>query len=196
MRSLTLSTVAALALAAAACSSNTETDTAEANLAEDNLTAEALGTNDVATNGAAPAMPTDAAGFAAAAAAGDLYEVESAKLAAEKGTAKDIKEVANHIRTDHEKASAELKSLVGTAKVALAPALDAEKQAMLDELKAASGAEFDRKFLDQQRTAHQKAMALHQNYARSGDNEALKGFAAKTAGVVKGHLDHLNSIKL
>ena len=68
---------------------------------------------------------------------------------------------------------------------------------MLDQLKAASrGADFDRLYVEQQKTAHQKALDLLQGYSSGGDNEALKAFATKTSAVVKGHLDHANSIKL
>jgi putative membrane protein len=189
-----LTTVAAIALAAAACNNNqagndVSTDT---NLAEDTAANDVLGAN--ASNAA---MPTDASGFANTVAGSDLYEIESAKLAADKASNADVKSLAQHIRTDHEKSSAELKSAAGTANISVAPKLDAEKQGMLDQLKtAARGADFDKLYVEQQKTAHQKALDLLQGYSSGGDNEALKGFATKASGVVKGHLDQANKIKL
>ena len=196
MRNATLTTVAALVLAAAACADqDTPNDVStDVNLAEDTAANDVLGADQMGN--AAAAMPTDAAGFANAVAAADLYEVESARLAADKASNAEVKSFAEHVRSDHEKSTAELKSAAGTANITVAPRLDAEKQAMLDRLKAASGAEFDRLFLEQQKTAHQKALALLQGYASGGDNEALKAFASKTAAAVKGHLDHANSIEL
>ena len=194
MRIATLTTVAAIALAAAACNNNqagndVSTDT---NLAEDTAANDVLGAN--ASNAA---MPTDATGFANTVAGSDLYEIESAKLAADKASNADVKSLAQHIRTDHEKSSAELKGAAGTAKISVAPKLDAEKQAMLDQLKTvARGADFDKLYVEQQKTAHQKALDLLQGYSSGGDNEALKGFATKASGVVKNHLDQANSIKL
>ena len=68
---------------------------------------------------------------------------------------------------------------------------------MLDQLKTtARGADFDKLYVEQQKTAHQKALDLLQGYSSGGDNEALKAFATKASGVVKTHLDHANSIKL
>jgi putative membrane protein len=194
MRIATLTTVAAFALAAAACNTEAGNDVStDVNLAEDTAANDVLGAD--ATGNAA--MPTDSAGFANAVAASDLYEIESAKLAADKASNAEVKTLAQHIRTDHEKSSAELKSAAGTANVSVAPKLDAEKQGMLDQLKAAAkGADFDRLYVDQQKTAHQKALELLQGYSSGGDNEALKGFATKASGVVKGHLDHANNIKL
>ena len=192
MRIVTLTTVAAIALAAAACTNNGASNdvSTDVNLAEDAAANDVLGAN--ATDAA---MPTDSAGFANAAAASDLYEIESAKLAATKGTSAEVKEVAGNIRTDHEKLSSDLKAGASQAKVTVTPALDAEKQGMLDQLKAATGAEFDRLFLEQQKTAHQKALALHQNYSKGGDAEPLKAFATKATTVVQGHIEHLNGIK-
>jgi len=195
MRIATLTTVAAIALAAAACNNNQAGNdvSTDVNLAEDTAANDVLGAN--ATGNAA--MPTDASGFANAVAASDLYEIESAKLAADKAGSADVKSLAQHIRTDHEKSSSELKSAAGTAKISVAPKLDAEKQGLLDQLKTtARGADFDKLYVEQQKTAHQKALDLLQGYSSGGDNEALKGFATKASGVVKKHLDQANSIKL
>jgi putative membrane protein len=197
MRIATLTTVAALALAAAACDNNAANSeiSTEANLAEDQAVDDVLGANAMTDNEAAVALPTDASGFAAAVAASDLYELESAKLAAIKGTSKEVKEFAGYLLTDHRKSTADLEIAAAEANVMVAPALDAEKQAMIDQLKAASGAEFDRLFLGQQKTAHQKALMLLQSFARDGDAEPLKTFASKASGVVEGHLEHLNGMR-
>ena len=196
MRILTLTTVAALALAAAACADSDRANevSTDVNLAEDTAANDVLGANQI--DNAAAAMPTDAAGFVNAAAATDLYEIESAKVAADKALNAEVKSFAEHLRTDHQKSTAELKTAAAQANVTVTPRLDAEKQAMLDQLKAASGAEFDRLFVEQQKTAHPKALAMLQGYASGGDNEALKAFAGKTANAVKSHLDHANSINL
>ena len=201
MRIATLTTVAALALAMAACGSNGQAGnndiSTDANLAEDASVNDVLGGNTMAGNAAATAAatPTDAAGFATAVAATDLYEIESSKLAVSKSTSTEVKEFAGHVQTDHQKSSAELKTAASQAKVTVAPRLDAEKQAMLDQLKAANGADFDRLFLQQQKTAHQKALGVLQAFAAGGDAEPLKAFAKKTSGVVQGHIEHLNGIR-
>jgi len=194
MRIVALTTVAAFALAAAACNNEAGNDVStDVNLAEDASANDVLGAN--ATGNAA--MPTDSAGFANAVAAADLYEIEGARLAADKASNADVKSLAKHIRTDHEKSTSELKSAAGTANISVAPKLDAEKQGMLDQLKTvARGPDFDKLYVEQQKTAHEKALALLQGYSSGGDNEALKAFATKTATAGKSHLDHANSIKL
>lgn len=182
-----------LAASLTACSRGEDTS-AEAN-ADENLTAEetsALG-NDTTANSA---MPTDAAGFAGAVASSDMFEIQSAELAAQKAQSAEVKSFAAQLRTDHEKSTADLKTAAASSNVTVAPAMDEEKQGMLDKLKAASGADFDRQFVEIQKAAHENALNLLQNYASSGDNPALKDFAAKASKVVQGHLDHADGMRM
>ena len=185
-----ITTIAMLALIAAGCDNQAATNdmSIEGNLAGDAAANDLLGANDAA------AMPTDAAGFAAAVAASDLFEIESGKLAADKAGSADLKAFGKKLATDHQNSTTQLKTAAQSANVPVAPALDAEKQGMLDQLKAASGAEFDRLFVQQQKAAHQKALSLLQGYAGGGDNPALKGFATTASKVVQGHLDHVNGM--
>lgn len=196
MRIPALTTSFALALALAACGSNAANDDAnnaaiDANLTDDAANA-ALGTNDVAA-----AMPADANGFVSNVAASDMFEIESAKLAADKAQSPALKSFAAMLRSDHEKSTADLKTAAGAASppLTVAPELDAEKQAMLGALKGLSGAEFDKAFVDQQKTAHQKALTLLNGYSGAA-GDPLKDFAGKAATVVQGHLDKLNAMKL
>jgi putative membrane protein len=196
MRILTLTTAVALALGAAACTDNSTSDlSTDANLAEDMTANDVLGADQPGNDAAA--MPTDAAGFAGAVAANDLFEIESARLAATKANSAEVKAFAAKLQAEHEQSSADLKAAAAkaTPPVTVTAALEAEKQAMLDQLKAANGADFDRSFIDQQTTVHQQARALLENYVGAGDSQPLKDFAGKAKTAVQGHLDHLNGIR-
>lgn len=192
MRIAPLPSIIALSLAAAACSQGDDQVTTSAN-AESEADNAAV---NAALGGNAPsaAMPTDAAGFANAVAASDMFELESAKLALAKSSDTDVKGIAQMLQRDHTQSTADLKSAASGAGITVTPALDAEKQGMLDALNAASGADFDKLFMNQQRTAHQKALMLLQNYSQSGDNDALKAFAAKVQPVIEHHMDRVNAI--
>jgi putative membrane protein len=76
------------------------------------------------------------------------------------------------------------------------PMMTSDQQAMLKQLRAASGSARDSAYVDQQKTAHQQALALHQGYAGSGDKPALKAAAAKIVPVVQHHIDMLNGMKM
>lgn len=182
---------AALALTLAACGKSDENMT---NVAMDNMTGEA---NTTAVANASATAPVGASDFANMVAASDHYEIEAGKLAADKAASADVKAFGQMLVTAHTQSTADLRAAASQASPAITPndALDAEKQGMLAGLQSASGADFDRKFLDQQTTAHEKALSLLQNYAAAGDNEELKGFATKAVAIVQGHLDKARSLQ-
>lgn len=200
MRSLTSSTAITLALLTAACGGGSDTNSnlsTDVNLADDAALNAVLGANRLSENEAAVVNPTDAAGFATAVASSDLFEIESGRLAQQKATSGDLQSFGAQIVADHTRSAAQLEAAAAKAQPAVTvnPALDPQHQAMLNDLKAANGADFDRLFIDQQTRAHENALNVLKSYADGGDRPALREFAANAAKVVQGHLSHVNGIK-
>jgi len=123
--------------------------------------------------------------FVTKAAVGDMFEIQSSKLAQQKADA-ESKKFASKMVTDHTKTSTELKTLVagGKVKATLPKEMDSAHKSKLDKLKGLSGANFDKEYDDMQRSAHRDAVSLFEQYAKGGENPDLKAFAAK-------HLPHL-----
>jgi putative membrane protein len=146
--------------------------------------------------GGAMAANNTAADYVTNAALGDMYEIESSKLALEKAQSPEVKKFAQQMVTDHTATTKKLKDTVAQANLSLSPpaALDARRQGMIDNLKSASGADFDRAYLDQQTAAHREALTLHSGFAQDGDNDALKKLAAKTAPRIQHHLDMVKQL--
>ena len=65
---------------------------------------------------------------------------------------------------------------------------DYRRQGMLDDLRGAKAQDFDHRYIVQQIAAHREADILMRGYAKSGDNRAVKEFAATTDRAVKMHL--------
>lgn len=197
MRISSLTTALALALAASACDRDGVGNdlSTDANLAEDSAADVVLGGEPAAN--AAASLPMTAAGFANAVAATDLFEIESAGIAAGKGGSADVKAFARQLLADHRKSSADLKAAAAKASppLTVTAALDAEQQAMLDQLRSANGADFDRRFIDQQTNVHQKALVLLQDYIGRGEAQPFKDFASNSRMAVQRHFEHLNSIR-
>ena len=120
----------------------------------------------------------------------DMFEIESSKLAEQKGNAQE-KSFAKQMVTDHTKTSTELKGLVSDGKVqaTLPTALDSAHQSKLDKLKNATGKDFSSDYSSYQVSAHEDAVSLFERYANGGDNAALKGWAGKTLPALKHHLE-------
>src|SRR3979411_2542714 len=112
----------------------------------------------------------------------DMFEIESNKLAQEKGNAPE-KTFASQMVTDHTKTSTELKGLVSSGKVKaeVPAALDSSHQSKLDKLKAESGKDFSSDFDSMQVSAHKDAVSLFERYAKGGDKADLKDWAGAPA---------------
>lgn len=128
--------------------------------------------------------------FVQEAAASDMFEIESSKLAVERGD-EATKAFAQQMITEHEKTSSELKKMVGDLKLSNPPAnaMSSAQQGMLDELKELQGADFNEEYHDQQVTAHENAVDLFKRYGEEGETPELKAWAAKTLPALQHHLE-------
>lgn len=156
-------------------------------------TADSAKVSDTAkTSGTAAANPDTA--FANKAAVGGMAEVALGKLALSKSSDAKIKQFANQMVTDHGKANDELTGIAKNKNITLPATIDAEHQAKMDSLSKLSGAEFNKAYVMAMIAGHKKTLDLMQSEASGGQDAELKAFAAKTAPVVKMHLDMINKI--
>jgi putative membrane protein len=129
------------------------------------------------------------ADFVQEAATSDMFEIESSKLALERGDAA-TKAFAQQMVTDHEKTSSELKALISGGKVQaqLPAAMTSAQQDMLDKLKGLQGDDFIKQYHSDQKSAHEDAVDLFKRYGEGGDNPELKAWAASTKPALEHHL--------
>jgi putative membrane protein len=129
------------------------------------------------------------ADFVKEAATSDMLEIDSAKLAQQKGNAEE-KTFANQMITDHTKTSSELKSLVsGEMKAAIPTALDDSSQKKLNKLRDTKPEDFASEYDPMQVSAHKDAVSLFERYAKGGDDPKLKDWAGKTLPALQHHLE-------
>ena len=147
---------------------------------------------------AAPAVaqvPATPAGYVAAAGASDLYERQSSQLVLQSTADPKVRSFAQMMLADHAKSTAKVKAAAARAKVKAAPPrLMPDQAKMIADLRAQSGTARDTAYVAQQKTAHQKALALHRGYAESGSAAPLKTVAAGIAPVVEHHIELLNAM--
>jgi len=127
--------------------------------------------------------------FITEAAVGDLFEIQSSRLALQQADP-ELGSFARRMIEDHTKTSDELKSLIGNAKEKAPPPsmLDDKHQKMLDGLREKSGAEFTRRYVKDQVAAHKEAVSLFERYADNGDNQPLRAWAGRTLPTLQHHL--------
>lgn len=154
----------------------------------------------VANMGAA-AVPAGAAStpaaFVTAITASDLFEIQSGKLAQEKGQSAAVKGMGEMLVEEHTKASNELKAKLASSNppVTLPTALTAEQQGRLQALQGLSGAEFDRRWIAEQTASHQQTLTEINGFLASAEPGPIKDHAAAATGIIQQHLNELNRMK-
>ena len=142
-----------------------------------------------------PAKVTPTATFVQQAVVGNLFEVESSKLALERSQNATIKAFARSMVDDHSAAGVKLADAVTQAKEARPPLkLDARHQAIMDDLAAKKGAEFDKLYVEAQHKAHVEAVALFESYAAAGEDARLKALAGELLPRLREHLARIDKI--
>ncbi len=137
--------------------------------------------------GAAPVGAATKEMFVMNAAIGDMYEIQAGQIAAERGRSPAVKTFGQKMVTDHTTSSNELKPIAQGQNIPLPTELDERRRGMIDNLRGATDQDFDRVYLQQQEAAQNEMMMLLETYSRTGDNDALKGWATKTLPVVQEH---------
>ena len=147
----------------------------------------------MALAGAAQAQPT--MDYLKAAGAGDLYEKQSSQVVLQSTKDPKIRDFANMMITDHTKSTADVKAAAKQDGITPKPPMLMPKQtAMISKLRAAKGTARDALYVEQQKAAHQDALATHQDYASTGDKPALKTVASNIVPVVQQHISMLSSM--
>ena len=120
----------------------------------------------------------------------DMLEIESSKIAGQKGNS-DEKKFAQQMIADHTKTSSALKSMVtsGDLQAEIPAALDSSSQSKLDKLRDAKPETFPSQYDPMQVSAHKDAVSLFERYAKGGDNPKLKDWAGKTLPALQHHLE-------
>jgi putative membrane protein len=133
--------------------------------------------------------------FVKEAAMSDMLEIESAKIAQQKGNAQE-KKFADQMIADHTKTSTELKGLVGSgaAKAEIPAGLDDASQKKLGKLNDAKPEDFSGEYDPMQVSAHKDAVSLFERYSKGGENDKLKDWASTTLPHLQHHLEMAQSL--
>ncbi len=134
--------------------------------------------------------------FVAKVSQGGMFEVEASKLAKQKALRQDVVDVSFTEVHDHELVGAKLKSIAVSLGIALEPQLNAAFQKRLDRLKSLSGKGFDEAYISEMDSIHDTDVAAFAEEAKSGQNRALRAFAAETVLIVRRHIGALNAVPL
>ncbi len=139
---------------------------------------------------AADMTPEDRMNYVKMAGASDLFEIQSSQMALSKAQRPETRQYAQMLIQHHTQTTqATMAAARASGMNPPPPMLMPMQQRMMDELRRASAANFDRVYMTQQVPAHEMALALHTNYSQRGDTPALRQTAATAVPLVQQHLD-------
>jgi putative membrane protein len=122
------------------------------------------------------------------AASDGLAEVQLGQMAAERATNPDVQRFGQQMVTDHTKANQELMALAQAKNVSIPAKTDKQHQKTAQALAQKQGVSFDREYMRQMVTDHEKAVQLFSTAAKEGQDADIKAFASQTLPTLQEHL--------
>jgi putative membrane protein len=149
---------------------------------------------------AAPARPAPAplsAGdraFVLKASIGGMAEIQSGQLAQTQAKSDAVKSFGQQMVTDHGEAGQKLKAIADADGISSPTDLDSTEKKQQAALAKLQGSAFDKRYVQEQLTAHKQTVALFRKEARSGVDLQLKQFASETLPTLEQHLNEIETL--
>ena len=123
-----------------------------------------------------------------------MMDIEEGKVAAERGTIKEVKDYGNLMIKDQNYLLDELKKFAKTKNITLPTKISDEKLNGLKDLKEKSGKDLDKKFLKMISIDHKRDVRKFKK-ATEIDDQETKVFAKKHLPMIKSHLKKVCQIR-
>lgn len=127
--------------------------------------------------------------FAREASAGNMAEVEMAKLADSRAQSPAVKDFANTMIKDHGAAETKLKAVASEQNMDIPSSPTAKQQTAMDKLKGLNGAAFDKAYSKHMLKDHKKDVADYKKESTHGKDSQLKSYATETLPTLEHHLE-------
>jgi putative membrane protein len=183
--------VLALATFTQACNSNKKQDTADTTMSAHTMVQDSAAHD--TTNNMKNGTPVNR--FLEQAAIGGQVEVEMGKIGQQKASMKRIREFAAMIEKDHTAANLQLSTLASAKGFKLPSQLSPLKREHLNDLKRASGKDFDNYYINMMVEDHISDISLYEGATKSPDT-AVSAFAAKILPVLQKHYKQAREISM
>ena len=150
----------------------------------------------MAFGGTAHAQAPNDAEIAAIVVAANAVDIDAGKLAAQKGSTKEVRDFGQRMVTDHsgvnQQASALVKKLgVTPMDNATSKSLKDGGKANMDKLAKLSGAQFDKAYVEHEVAYHQAVLdTIDKTLVPNARNAELKALIVKVRPAIDAHLQH------
>ena len=118
----------------------------------------------------------------------NLNEIEGGKAAASKAQSPDVKQFAQKMVDDHTQMLNDLKALASQKSVSLPESVALKDKAQMKMMERASGADFDKKYMEEMVKDHQKDLKEAQDLAAKAKDADFKAAVQKASSKINEHL--------
>jgi putative membrane protein len=126
--------------------------------------------------------------FVKEAASGGTSEVELGTLAKQKGTSESVRNFADRMVKDHQKANNELQDIVTKKGAAIPAEVSHGERSTIEHLQKLSGTDFDKAYASAMVKDHKKDVKDFKSAAQNLKDPDLKAFAQNTVPTLEEHL--------
>jgi putative membrane protein len=124
-----------------------------------------------------------------------MAEVKASQLATDRSTRTAVKQIANTMIEDHQKANDRVKELARMRNIALPDSLSESKKRRYDDLVEEKNSDFDRSYVNRMIDDHEDAIDLFEDAVDDVRDADVREFAQNTLPKLRNHLDMLRNIK-
>lgn len=128
--------------------------------------------------------------FVLEAAMGNQWEIEFGRLAQQKGQNSQVKQLAQQIVQDHQKANDQLKQTAQSLNVQLPQGLPEDKQQKLQVFGSLSPEDFDKCYVTMMQADHAKDLIEYRAHAMDSKDQGVKSYAQQQLPALAMHRDH------
>lgn len=127
--------------------------------------------------------------FTQEAAQGALFEIESGKLAVQKGSNARVREYGQRMIESTGKMKSELESVAARDDIPIPHKPDPAQQTLMDNFSRLAGTAFDRAYMQNQIRNQEQDIAEFRLEVKDGENPDLKDFAKRNVAVIESNLN-------
>ena len=129
------------------------------------------------------------------AALGGIYEIELGSQVQQKATNPEVRAFAESMVRDHTKLNDELKQLAAKKGFNVPTQLDHDHREDMDEILTRSGAELDKKYIDEMVDDHEDDVDEFRDAVDEAKDPEIRAWAEKTLRILEGHLVKAKELK-
>lgn len=125
----------------------------------------------------------------------DMTEAHMGQMAQEQASAQGVKDLGQMYIQDHTKDYQTVSQLAAKVGATVPNGIDAAKVAPIRGVAHLKGKSFDRRFIQESISGHEKAIAAYKKESEHGDNADIKAYATQTLPTLEEHLHKAQDLK-